>query len=122
MARGASMARCFGLEVNVLTPQEAQKLWPLMRTDDLVGAIHLPRDGQTNPVDTTLALAKGARARGVRILEQISVDEIIVDRGRAAGVRTSSGEISAEVVVNCAGMWAHSARREGWRYGASPRS
>lgn len=64
LRRGASMARCFGLEVNVLSAKEAGDLWPLMATDDLIGAVHLPKDGQTNPVDTTQALAKGARARG----------------------------------------------------------
>ena len=106
LRRGASMARCFGLEVNVLSIREVADLWPLMATDDLVGAVHLPRDGQTNPVDTTQALAKGARSRGARILENVEVLEIVVEKGRATGVKTASGDIAAEYVVNCAGMWA----------------
>ena len=106
LRRGASMARCFGLEVNVLTAKEAGELWPLMDTEDLVGAVHLPKDGQTNPVDTTQALAKGARARGAKIFENTAVTEIIVENGRATGVRTKDAEIKAEFVVNCAGMWA----------------
>lgn len=106
LRRGASMARCFGLEVNVLSAKEAGDLWPLMETNDLIGAVHLPKDGQTNPVDTTQALAKGARSRGARIFENTAVTEIIVESGRATGVRTRDGEIRAEYVVNCAGMWA----------------
>lgn len=107
LKRGASMARCFGLQVDVLTADEARALWPLMRTDDVVGAVHLPRDGQTNPIDTTQALAKGARSRGATILENVRVDEILVEGDRAVGVRTARGDVRADVVVNCAGMWAH---------------
>ena len=107
LTRGASMARCFGLEVNVLGREAAHALWPLMNARDLVGAIHLPRDGQTNPIDTTQALARGARTRGARIFENTRVDEIVVEDGRAVGVRTERGDIVADVVVNCAGMWAH---------------
>lgn len=106
LRRGASMARCFGLEVNILSAKEAGDLWPLMATDDLVGAVHLPKDGQTNPVDTTQALAKGAKARGAKIFENSLVTDILVSNGRAIGVRTRDGEIAAEYVVNCAGMWA----------------
>src|SRR5690348_3850266 len=106
LKRGASMARCFGLEVEVLSPQEARKLWPLMEVDDLVGAVFLPKDGQTNPVDTTQALAKGAKTGGVRIFEDTPVTAILQRNGTVTGVRTGKGEITAEVVVNCAGMWA----------------
>lgn len=106
LKRGASMARCFGLEVNVLTIEETSALWPLLNVDDLVGAVHLPRDGQTNPVDTTQALAKGARSRGAKIFENVEVTDVIIENGRAVGVRTATSEIRAEFVVNCAGMWA----------------
>jgi glycine cleavage system T protein len=106
LRRGASMARCFGLEVNVLTAWEAGDLWPLMSIDDLIGAVHLPKDGQTNPVDTTQALAKGARSRGAKLFENTIVTDIIVRNERAVGVRIAEQEVSAEFVVNCAGMWA----------------
>jgi 4-methylaminobutanoate oxidase (formaldehyde-forming) len=78
-----------------------------MIVGDLVGAVHLPKDGQTNPVDTTQALAKVAKRRGARVLENVNVTDIIVEKGRVKGVRTSFGDIEAEFVVNCAGMWAH---------------
>ncbi|WP_426426357.1 GcvT family protein [Bradyrhizobium genosp. A] len=106
LRRGASMARCFGLEVNVMSAKEAGDLWPLMATEDLVGAVHLPKDGQTNPVDTTQALARGARGRGAKIFENTAVTDILIENGRATGVRTKDTEITAEFVVNCAGMWA----------------
>jgi 4-methylaminobutanoate oxidase (formaldehyde-forming) len=106
LKRGASMARCFGLEVQILSPGAAQERWPLMATDDLVGAVFLPKDGQTNPVDTTQALARGARKAGVRIAEDVKVTAIRSAHGRVTGVATQEGEVRADVVVNCAGMWA----------------
>lgn len=107
LKRGASMARCFGLAVNVLTPGEARELWPLLSIEGLVGAVHLPKDGQTNPIDTTQALAKGARSRGARIFENVKVTDIVVEAGVVRGVRATGGDVIADVVVNCAGMWAH---------------
>jgi 4-methylaminobutanoate oxidase (formaldehyde-forming) len=106
LKRGASMARCFGVEVEVITAAEAGRRWPLMRTDDLVGALWLPRDGRTNPIDTARALAQGARQGGARIVEQTAVTAIHRRRGAVVGVGTTRGDIACEVVVNCAGMWA----------------
>src|SRR5438128_1875472 len=111
LKRLASMARCFDVDVEVITPSEAGRRWPLMRTDDLVGALWLPRDGRTNPIDTTLALARGARQGGATVLENVAVTGIRVQNGRVAGVTTSSGEVACEVVVNCAGMWARDVGR-----------
>ncbi len=106
LKRGASMARCFGVDVEVISPSEAGRRWPLMRTDDLVGALWLPRDGRTNPIDTTRALARGARQAGARIVENTPVTGIHRRNGAVAGVSTNRGEIACEVIVNCAGMWA----------------
>jgi glycine cleavage system T protein len=106
LKRGASMARCFGLEVQILSPGEARERWPLLSIADVVGAVYLPKDGRTNPVDTTQALARGARQRGARIVEGVKVTGIVRAGGRVTGVRTEAGEVRADVVVNCAGMWA----------------
>ena len=106
LKRLASMARCFDVDVEVITPAEAGRRWPLMRTDDLVGALWLPRDGRTNPIDTTQALAKGARQGGATILENTVVTGIRVEKGRVTAVTTNRGDVACEVVVNCAGMWA----------------
>jgi len=104
--RQATTARSFGLEMELLSAKEAQDLWPLMDVSDVVGAAFLPTDGQVNPSDVTLALAKGARKGGVRIIEDCPVEAIHVRDGRVAGVRTAHGEIACEIVVNCAGQWA----------------
>lgn len=111
LRRGASMARCFGVEVEVITPSEAGRRWPLLRTDDLVGALWLPGDGRTDPVDTTRALALGARRGGARIVENVVVTGIRLRRGAVAGVVTARGDVACEVVVNCAGMWAREVGR-----------
>lgn len=106
LRRSASMARLFGLEVEVVTAADVKQMVPLANVDDVVGGVLLPNDGQTNPIDTTQALAKGARSRGVRIVENVKVDRIVVEGGRAVGVSTDAGDIRADAVVNCAGMWA----------------
>jgi len=103
--RQATTAHSFGLEMHLLTPQEAQDLWPLMNVDDLVGAAFLPTDGQANPSDITQSLAKGARMAGVQICEDTPVTRIVVENGRIIGVDTPEGRISCEKVVLCAGQW-----------------
>ena len=110
------MASCFGLEVEVLSPKEALELYPIMSTKDLVGAVFLPRDGQTNPTDTTQALARGARDKGVRILEGVSVESFEKQGGRISSVMTSRGPIVCETVVNCAGMWGRSLGLKAWGF------
>jgi len=106
LKRQATSARSFGLEMQLLTAREAQQLWPLMEVADVVGAAFLPTDGQVNPSDITLSLAKGARLRGVRLFEDTSVLGFEFERGRVSAVLTSRGRIVCEVVVNCAGQWA----------------
>ncbi|WP_319452272.1 MULTISPECIES: FAD-dependent oxidoreductase [unclassified Mycobacterium] len=106
LRRTAANAAAFDLECELLTPEQAQQHYPVMRVDDLVGAIWLPADGRANPTDLTLALAKGARLRGARIVERTRVIGVMTDKGRVTGVRTDTGDVEAEVVVNCAGQWA----------------
>ena len=105
LKRGASMAKCFGLEVEVITPKEAGEMHPLLNIDDLEGAVFLPKDGQTNPIDVTQALAKGAKMGGARIFEGVKVSAILRKKGRAVGAKTDQGNITSEIVVNCAGLW-----------------
>ncbi len=103
--RQATTAHSFGLEMHLLTPKEAQDLWPLMAVGDLVGAAYLPTDGQANPSDITQSLARGARMAGVQIFEDSPVTRIIVEDGRIRGVETPVGTIECEKVVLCAGQW-----------------
>ena len=106
LRRTAATADAFDLECELLTPAQAGERYPLMRTDDLVGAIWLPDDGTANPTDLTAALARGARQGGARIFERTRVTGVSVERGRVTGVRTDAGDVETEFVVNCAGQWA----------------
>ena len=103
--RQATTARSFGLDMQLLSPQEAQDLWPLMDIDDVVGAAFLPSDGQANPADITQALAKGARAKGAKLVENSPVNEILTEKGQIIGVRTPQGDITCEKLVLCCGQW-----------------
>ncbi|MCY4566080.1 MAG: FAD-dependent oxidoreductase [Gammaproteobacteria bacterium] len=105
LKRSASMARVFGLQVDVVTPQSIKERIPLLNTGDVLGGIHIPTDGYANAVDITQALAKGARAAGARIVEHVPVTAIRTAQGRVAGVTTEQGEVDADCVVICTGMW-----------------
>ncbi len=107
LRRTAATAAAFDLECELLTPQQALDRHPLLAIDDLVGAIWLPGDGTANPTDVTQALARGARRGGVTILEHVRVRQVLTEAGRVTGVRTDDGDVEAEIVVNCAGQWAH---------------
>ena len=106
LRKQASLARSFGVEVEVISARRAGELYPLLRTDDLEGALWIPGDGKANPADLTMSLAKGARNRGVRIVEDVEVTGVLTEHGRVTGVRTAHGDVRCEVIVNCAGQWA----------------
>jgi 4-methylaminobutanoate oxidase (formaldehyde-forming) len=106
LKRSASMAKVFGLEVNVLSVAEIAEKYPLIQTDDLFGGIHIPSDGYANAVDITQALAKGAKNRGARIFTDTKVEAILRDGDEVTGVRTAEGEIRSRYVVICGGMWS----------------
>ena len=106
LRRTAANAAAYDLDCELLTPAQALDRYPVMRVDDLVGAIWLPADGRANPTDLTMALAKGARQRGARVIEHVRVLDVLTYEGRVTGVRTDAGDIEAEIVVNCAGQWA----------------
>jgi len=106
LKRKADFASLFGIEANYLSAGEIKERWPLVNPEGVLGGIHLPSDGAANPVDLTMALAKGARIHGAEIHENVKVEEILIKAGRVAGVRTEAGTIMAETVVNCTGMWA----------------
>jgi len=104
--RVAAFNRYCGVDVHELSAREVQGLFPLARVDDIEAGFYVKEDGRVNPVDVTMALAKGARLRGVTIIEGVPAIGVLKDRGRVGGVRTASGDIKAEFVVNCTGMWA----------------
>src|SRR3954468_5800653 len=104
-------ARAQGVACEIISIAEAAEKYPVMRTDDLLGALWLPDDAKVNPADVTQALAKGARMGGATIFEQTRVTAIRRKNGVATGVSTSRGDIEAEVVINCAGQWAKAVGR-----------
>jgi len=108
--RQMARAKSFGIEFEFVSPAEAGKIYPLLRTDDLAGAVWIPGDGKANPTDLTQSLARGARMRGVRIVEDAKVIALVVERGRVARLRYRTAEAEAEMhceaIVNCAGQWA----------------
>jgi 4-methylaminobutanoate oxidase (formaldehyde-forming) len=109
--RQATTARSFGLEMQLMTPKEAQAMWPLMQVSDVVGAAFLPTDGQASPSDIALALAKGARQGGVTIREGVRVTAFDIEGGRVHAVVTDKGRIACEKVVISAGQWSRALGR-----------
>jgi 4-methylaminobutanoate oxidase (formaldehyde-forming) len=104
--RVAAINRLCGVDVHEISPGEVKGLFPLARTDDVLAGFYVAEDGRANPVDVTMSLAKGARMKGVRVIEGTPVTGFLRHRGTVTGVRTLQGDIEAEYVVNCAGMWA----------------
>ncbi len=106
LRRTAAAARVQGVAVELLTPAEAGGKWPLLRTDDLHGAVWLPGDGKANPADVTQSLARGARDRGARIFEQTRVTGIECGAGRVRAVQTPACRIACDQLAICAGQWS----------------
>jgi glycine cleavage system T protein len=125
LVRGADMARCFGVEVNQVGVDQLASHWPLMNTDDVIGGVYVPRDAQTSPVDTTIALSKAAKANGAKIIQGVHVADIVTKDGpggktatgltwRAQGSSDEVQTITADHVVTSAGLWTrHLAQRAG---------
>ena len=115
LLRQASMARAFGVEVEPISPTEIQAKYEHLNIDGVIGGVYLPLDGQGDPSNITLALAKGAKMRGAAILERTKVTGVLREGRRITGVPWESakgqGQISCEHVVNCAGMWGHEVGR-----------
>jgi glycine cleavage system aminomethyltransferase T/glycine/D-amino acid oxidase-like deaminating enzyme len=106
LSRQAGWAQTFGLPLELISPDEAQRLFPPMSTEGVLGAAFLPTDGYIDPSQLTYALAEGARRGGAEIYQHTRVTGISLERGRVTGVVTDKGDIAAEIVVNAGGMFA----------------
>jgi len=104
--RVSAFNRYCGIDVQEISAGQVGDLFPLARTDDILAGFYVKEDGKANPVDVTMALARGARQRGATILEGVPVSGVRQRRGIVTGVDTPYGSIEAEYVVNCTGMWA----------------
>ena len=113
--RQAGMARAFGVEIHEITPDEIKQKYPHLNVSDVLAGVYLPLDGQGDPSNIALALAKGARQKDALIFENIAVTDIIKTNGRVSAVKwqagKDTGEIQTDHVVNCAGMWGHEVGR-----------
>src|SRR5580692_3583099 len=106
LKRTAATAEAYQLDCELISPERAHELYPVMQVDDLKGAIWLPGDGRANPTDLTSALARSARDKGVTIRERTRVTAVTIKDNTVTGVQTDQGDVEAEIVVNCAGQWA----------------
>jgi len=106
MRRSASFMRTRGIDCHEISLDKAREMWPEARFDDVIAAFYTAEDGRANPVDLTMSLARGAKMGGARIIEKVSVTGLKQENGQVTGVTTDRGDIKAEYVVNCAGMWA----------------
>lgn len=106
ISRLVSLGKTFGVEAHMLTPQEVKQHYPLLDSGQIVGGAFIPGDGQTNPIDTTQAFAKGARKGGAKIIEGINVTGFVREHGAIKAVDTDQGRIDCEYAVLCAGAWS----------------
>ena len=113
LKRSAAMARAFGVDVEEISPREIQKRYPHINLERVVGGVFLGKDGQGDPANIALALAKGARQLGAKIHERVTVKKVFKDQNKVTGLgwidqNGDCGHIACEEIVNCAGMWGHS--------------
>ncbi len=106
LLRQATTAQLSDVEVEVLDQKRIKELYPVIKNEDLVGGVYMPKDGQADPVGVTNVLAKAARMNGVQIFEKTSVSKIIVKNEKIYGVETNKGKIKCEYVVLASGMWS----------------
>ncbi|WP_299722187.1 FAD-dependent oxidoreductase [uncultured Tateyamaria sp.] len=116
LRRQAGMARAFGVEVEEISPSEVKARYEHLNIDGVTGGVYLPLDGQGDPANIALALAKGARQRGAKVQERVAVTNIVREGRKVTGVDWkgedgSDGHIACDMIVNCAGMWGHEVGR-----------
>ncbi|MEM0991132.1 MAG: FAD-dependent oxidoreductase [Pseudomonadota bacterium] len=104
--RQEALAQVYGVRAWNVSPGEAAERWPLMRTDDVLGAVWSPDDGRVSPSDLCAALIKGAKARGARVFEDTAVTGIRTDRDRVTGIETSQGIVACDAAAICTGLWS----------------
>ena len=106
LKRQATTAQLFDVEANMLNPSEIKKLYPIISTNDIIGGVHIPLDGQADPVGVTNVLSKAARQNGATIVEHCPVKKILTRNNKIVGVETEKGNIECEYIVLTAGMWS----------------
>ncbi len=109
--RQESLAHMFGVEANYVSAEEAKELWPLMNTEDVLGAVWSPDDGRVSPSDLCAALIKGAKMNGAKLFEHTGVTGILTKNDRVVGVETSQGTVRCDAIALCSGLWSQKAAK-----------
>ncbi|MDA7947056.1 MAG: FAD-dependent oxidoreductase [Hyphomicrobiaceae bacterium] len=104
--RQAALAKAYGVAAEEIGVDDLRRHWPLANLDDVIGAIWSPDDGRVNPSDFCQALVKGAKANGARIFENTAVTGFLKSGNRVVGVKTKEGDVRADRVVICGGLWS----------------
>jgi len=112
LQRNSSMAKVFGVESKMINNHELEALYPGINTEGVIGSLYIEKDGQTNPIDTTMALAKGARGLGAQIIENTEVEDILMDGNKAVGVQCATGKIKGKKVILTGGLWSREIARK----------
>jgi 4-methylaminobutanoate oxidase (formaldehyde-forming) len=105
LRREAAFVRMYGVDDQEISASDVAGFWPAVKTDDILAAFYVPDEGRVNPADLAQAYAKGARMRGAKVIEGVTVTGITQANGRVTGVDTDRGHIKADIVVNAAGLW-----------------
>ena len=106
LKRQVTTAQLFNVEANEVSKDQIKSLYPLINTEDVIGGIHIPNDGQADPVGVTNVLAKAAKQHGANIIEHCSVKKILIQNEQIVGVETDQGKIDCEYIVLASGMWS----------------
>ncbi len=104
--RQEALAKLYGVSAESMSVAEASERWPMMNTDDVIGAVWSPDDGRVGPSDLCAALVKGAKSSGAKIFEHTSVTGIKTRNDKIVGVETSAGEIACDAIAICTGLWS----------------
>ena len=106
LKRQVNTAQLFNVEANEVTVEQIKEIYPLINTEDIIGGVHIPHDGQADPVGVTNVLAKAAKQNGAQIIEKCLVKKILIKNKKIQGVETNKGKIECEYVVLASGMWS----------------
>ena len=106
LKRQVNTAQLFNVKANEVSKEEIKEIYPLINTDDIVGGVYVPQDGQADPIGVTNVLAKAAKMKGAKIHEKCLVNKILTKNNKIEGVDTNKGKIQCEYVVLASGMWS----------------
>jgi len=106
LKRQVTTAQLFNVKANEVTKDQIKELYPLINTEDVIGGVYTPNDGQADPVGVTNVLAKAARQHGATIIEKCSVKKILIKNNKIEGVETDQGKIDCKYIVLASGMWS----------------